>query len=425
MTATLDSGANPYLGTTLSNPFPSGITPPLGRNQAALNALIGSGIQSPLPNTSYPYSQQWNLGVQHQFTQGLVLDVGYVGTHGVSLPLYSINHDQLPDQIINSMSPTALGTYLNTKVTNPFYGVIPASSVLGTATIAQGYLMKPYPQFQNVTEDSPFIADSSYQALQVKLEERFKSAGVLLVSYTHSHLEGTADVLTGYLETSRFGVGGASGVQDNDCISCEYSKSSFDVPDRAVISYTLGLPVGRGHLLLGNANGLVDRVAGGWTLNGIFTFQSGFPIAFQDSSANSLETNFAAGFAGPGLPAGVTRPNYTAGCNRSISGSPINKLTKYFNTACFAVPNQYQFGNEPRVDPVLRAQGINNFDLSASKKVQIVERVGFEFRAESFNLFNRVQFAPPSAQADTAQFGTVTAQVNQPRIIQLSGRINF
>jgi hypothetical protein len=333
MTASLDSGADPYLATTLSNPFPSGLLQPPGRNAAAL-ALLGQGIQSPLAKTSYPYFQQWNLGLQHQFGQGLVVDVGYVGTHGVSLPLYSINHDQVPDQIINSMTPTALGTYLNTPVANPFYGIIPASAgLLGQPTVGQGYLLKPYPQFQNVTEDSPFIADSSYQALQVRVEERFKSASILLVSYTHSHLEGTADVLTGYLETSRFGVGGASGVQDNDCISCEYSKSSFDVPDRAVISYTLGPPFGRGQLLLGNANGLVDRLAGGWTINGILTFQSGFPIAFQDSSANSLETNFAAGNAGPGLPAGVTRPNYIAGCDPRIGGSPLNKLSKYFNTA--------------------------------------------------------------------------------------------
>ena len=264
------------------------------------------------------------------------------------------------------------------------------------------------------------------EALQVRVEQRFKSAGVLLVSYTHAHLEGTADVLTGYLETSRFGVGGASGVQDNNCMSCEYSKSSFDVPNRVVVSYTLALPFGRGHQLLGNANGLVDRLIGGWTLNGIATFQDGFPIAFQDSTANALEANFAAGNAGPGLPAGVTRPNYTPGCTKSIAGSPINKLTKYFNTSCFAAPAAYQFGNEPRVDDQLRAEGIDNFDLSVAKKVQITERAGFEFRAESFNLFNRVQFAPPTAQADVpSTFGMVTSQVNQPRLLQLSGRLNF
>jgi hypothetical protein len=426
MTTTLNGGVDPDLATTLSNPFPSGLLTPPGHNAAALT-LLGQGIQSPLPTTSYPYAQQWNLGLQHQFAQGFVVDLGYVGTHGVSLPLYSVNHNQLPDSIINSMSPSALGTYLNTSVANPFYGIIPSSAgLLGQPTIGQGYLLKPFPQYLYVTEDSPNIADSSYQAAQLRMEKRFKTAGVLLVSYTHAHLEGTADVLTGYLETSRFGVGGASGVQDNDNIGGEYSKSSFDVPNRAVVSYTLTLPFGRGRALLGNANGFVDRLVNDWTLNGIATFQDGFPIAFQDSTVNSLEANFAAGNAGPGLPAGVTRPNYTPGCNRVIDGSPLAKLSKYFNTSCFSAPAAYQFGNEPRVDPVLRAQGIDNFDLSVGKKVGITERTSFEFRAEAFNVFNRVQFAPPTAQADVpSTFGVVSSQVNQPRLLQLSGRVNF
>ena len=435
MTASLNGGADPYLATTLSNPFPSGLLTPPGHNQAAIDALIGQGIQSPLPKTSYPYAEQWNLGVEHQFGQGLVVDVGYVGSHGVSLPLYSINHDQLPDQYLplanvtypaDANNPTATNGITH-KVPNPFYGIIPASAgLLGQPTVGAGYLLKPYPQYLYITEDAPAIADSSYQALQVRVQQRFRAAGVLLVSYTHAHLEGTADTLTGYLEGSRFGVGGASGVQDNDCISCEYSKSSFDIPDRVVISYTLGLPFGRGRLFLSNANGLVDRIVGGWTLNGSANFQSGLPIAFQYSSPNSLETNFAAGNAGPGLPAGVSRPDYVPGCNKVIPGSPKTKLAKYFNTACFVKSSEYAYGNEPRVDSTLRAQGINNFDLSASKKVEFERGIGFEFRAESFNLFNRTQFAPPNAQVDAgATYGTVTTQVNQPRIIQLSGRINF
>ena len=72
--------------------------------------MLGQGIQSPLPTARIPYTQQCNLGMQHQFGQGLVIDAGYVGMHGVDLPLYSINLDQLPDSVINSMTPTALGT---------------------------------------------------------------------------------------------------------------------------------------------------------------------------------------------------------------------------------------------------------------------------------------------------------------------------
>jgi hypothetical protein len=419
MNASTDGGKNPNLSTTLSNPYPTGLLTPPGHNQAALDSLIGQGIQSPLPKTSFPYSEQWNIGFQRQFGGGLVIDAGYVGTHGVSLPLYSVNHNQLPNQY------NSLGSDLATQVPNPFFGIIPATSVLGGKTINKGYLLKPLPQYLYVTEDAPSIAGSKYQALQVRVEERFKSGGILLVSYTHAHLEGTADTLTGYLEGSRFGVGGASGVQDNNNIAGEYSKSSFDIPDRAVISYTVGLPFGRGQWLLSNANGVVDRIVGGWKLNGIYTVQSGLPIAFQYSSPNTLQTFYAKGDAGPGLPAGVSRPNRVAGCNANIPGSPKTKLTKYFNTACFVKSGEYEYGNEPRVDPDLRAQGVNNFDLSVAKVVPIKEQYSFEFRAESFNLTNRTQFAPPNAQVDVAQYGTVTSQVNQPRLLQLSGRINF
>jgi hypothetical protein len=436
MTTSLNLNADPYLGTTLSNPFPGGIVTPPGRSQAFLNSLLGSGIQSPMPNSNFPYAQQWNAGVQRQFGGGLVVDIGYVGSHGVSLPLYSINHDQLPNQYLplanvvyqpdaNNPGPSTTNG-LTHKVANPFYGIIPTTAgVLGQSTVAAGYLLKPYPQYLYITEDAPSIAGSSYNALQVRVEERFKSAGVLLVSYTRAHLQGTADVLTGYLETSRFGVGGASGVQDNNNIAGEQSISSFDVPNRAVISYTVGLPIGRGKWLLPNANAVVDSIVGGWKLNGIATFQSGFPIAFQYSVPNPLQANFAAGNAGPGLPAGVSRPDYVAGCDKNIGGDPKTRLTKYFNTACFVKSNDYAFGNEPRVDPDLRAQGIANYDLSVAKVVPIKESINFEFRAESFNLFNRVQFAPPNAQVDVATYGQVTTQVNQPRLLQLSGRLNF
>jgi hypothetical protein len=122
-----------------------------------------------------------------------------------------------------------------------------------------------------------------------------------------------------------------------------------------------------------------------------------FPLAFQYSVANTLETNFAAGNAGPGLPAGVSRPDRVSGCNPNIDASPKNKLTKYFNTACFVKSSEYAYGNEPRVDPDLRAQGINNFDMSMGKVVPIKEQISFEFRAEAFNLFNRTQFALPNA----------------------------
>jgi len=100
-------------------------------------------------------------------------------------------------------------------------------------------------------------------------------------------------------------------------------------------------------------------------------------------------------------------------------------LRKYFNTACFTAPGQFEFGNSPRVDPDLRAKGINNFDITVVKNTDLTERYKLQFRAEVFNLANRVQFSPPNTQFGASTFGQVTAQYNNPRLIQFGMRLSF
>jgi len=356
-----------------------------------------------------------------------VLNVGYVGSRGVHLPLYSINMDQLPNQYL------PMGDALTTtKVNNPFYGIIPTSAgVLGQPTVGQGYLLKPYPQYLYMTADAPSVGDTHYEALQVMFQKRFGPAGVFTTSYTYSNLAGTADVLSPWVEANRNGTGGAYGVQDNTNIKGnatnpgEYSKSSFQIPNRLVLNYVYALPFGRGKRYLTDANKWVNGLVGNWTVNGITTFQDGFPIAFFDANPNALVTTFAAGNAGPGTGAGVSRPNVAAGCDKSVSGKPYDRLNKWFNTGCFSVPGKWEFGNEPRVDPNLRNQGLDTSDFSAVKAFPIGERYKLDFRVEFFNIFNWTQFSPPNSQADSTQFGKVTAQYNQPRLIQMSGRFTF
>ena len=87
------------------------------------------------------------------------------------------------------------------------------------------------------------------------------------------------------------------------------------------------------------------------------------------------------------------------------------------------------FGNESRNDSVLRGHGINNWNMALSKKTSITEQVALTFRAEAFNLFNKPgAFAKPNTQANTSassQFGKVTTQPNQPRLVQLALRLTF
>jgi hypothetical protein len=420
MLTSLDGGLTPNLATTLSNPFPNGIAGP-SHTQAFIDGLVGQGIQSPIASQPYPYTQQYNVDVQKQW-KSMLIDVGYVGSRGVHLPFYDINVDQIPDQYLS------LGNALLNQVPNPFYGVIPASAgVLGQKTVAQGYLLRPFPQYLYTSLDSPTIGDSTYNSLQVKFQKRMGAGGVFLGSYSYSHLTGTVDVLSPWLEASRYNVGGGQGVQDNTNVwSGEKSISSFDVPNRLVLSYVVDLPFGKGHHFLNNLNTPLNKMVAGWSVNGISTFQTGFPLAFIDASPNLLETDFAIGNGGPGPPgAGVSRPDYVAGCNKSISGSAQSRLNAYFNTSCFVQPGPWEFGNEPRVDPDLRGPGIANYDFSISKLTPITERFNLAFRAEFFNLFNRVQFSPPGTQPGSATFGQITAQYNQPRLIQFGLRLSY
>jgi hypothetical protein len=264
--------------------------------------------------------------------------------------------------------------------------------------------------------------------MQVKVQKRLRGGGVVMLSYTRSHMTSDADVLSPWLEANRNNVGGGQGVQDNTNIKGgESSISSFDAPNRLVLSYVLDLPFGKGKHFFNSAHGITDKLIGGWSINGITTLQNGFPLALMDASPNLFETDFGIGNGGPGPPgAGVSRPNYTPGCDKTFPAASLqDHLTHWFNTACFPQPGPFEFGNEPRVDSAMRADGVKNFDFSISKRTAITEQVSLAFRAEFYNIFNRVQFSPPNTQPGSATFGQVTAQYNQPRLIQFGMRLMF
>jgi hypothetical protein len=121
----------------------------------------------------------------------------------------------------------------------------------------------------------------------------------------------------------------------------------------------------------------------------------------------------------------------TSGCAKSYGGSIGSRLggagsaKPYFNTSCFTDPANFTYGNEPRNDNTLRTPGIDNWDMSLYKDVPIHENMTLNLRVEAFNLFNRVQFGAPNTQLGNSQFGWITQQFNNPRLLQLSGRFSF
>ncbi|MFN7996221.1 MAG: TonB-dependent receptor [Bryobacteraceae bacterium] len=388
---------------SFSNPFPNGILQPPGRNPNFQQTFYGQGINAPIPNHPLGYMQQYNFDVQFQAAGGFLVDVAYAGSKGTHLGQGSQLIDQLPDQYLS------MGTGLVAQVPNPFLGLITNGS-LAAATISRGQLLTAYPQYGGVYDRGAPWGSSSYNSLQLKVEKRIGS-GTFLAAYTWSKFISNMDAVTSWLEGD---TGGIAGVQDWNNLRLERSISSDDIPQRLVVSYALDLPFGKGKKYLANVHGVADKVVSGWGVDGTTVFQSGFPLKFGTSV--NLTNSFGGG----------SRPN--VGCaDTSISGSATARLDQWFQTSCFSQPAAFTFGNEGRVDPRLRQQGTHNFDFALFKNMALARegQIRLQFRAEFFNLFNSPQFGPPGSTVGTAQFGVVSSQVNNPRLVQFALRFMF
>ncbi len=377
----------------LSDPFSStGILAPPGRTNLTgwTSILAGQAISAPIPHQSLASTQQWNLSIGRQFAGELLVEAGYNGSTSSHLPT-----TQSYDELAKQYWTASLATQANTP-----YGT----------------------SYTNVTDSAAMVGDATYNQGTLKVEKRFKSGGVISGNYTYS--KSLADVESS--SGGGFGNGAQAvpntgnfigyGPQDSQNLrGGEYALSSFDVRHRVIASYVMNLPFGEGQQWA-HYNGIGGAAVSGWSVNGIVNFQKGFPMSFNQTSNNTLT----------GFGYGTIRPNKVAGCNPAISGTGKNRLNKWFNTACYTVAPDYSLGNEPRTDPKVRTDGMANWDLSVLKSTKIHNNINAQFRAEFFNLFNHPQFAAPQNSAnDATNFGVVIAQMNNPRLVQFSLRINF
>jgi len=405
--ATIDGDLTPF--NVLSDPFPTGVIQPPGRDPSFQTTLLGKNINAIIPSSRAPYAQQWNIDVQRQLPDGTLLDVAYAGSRGVHLPAHTQGLNQLADQYL------ALGTTLQDQVPNPFYGLI-ASGTLAAPTVARGQLLRPFPQYTGVGIDEVTNRNSIYHSLQAKVEKRFGDGGTILASYTFAKLISDTDTLTGWLESN----GGTQwGDSNSNNIRGERSLTAFDVPHRLVVSYVVDMPVGKGKKFAGNVSGIADKLISGWGINGIVTYQSGFPIQL---GGPDLSNSFG----------GFSRMVST-GKSAKLDGSAQSRLNEWFDTSQFLLPQPFTFGNVSRSLPDVRTDGIRNWDFAAVKTTRFGPdgRFGLMFRAEFFNLFNRTQFGYPDTnccrppEGNNAKFGVVSSQANFPRLVQFALRFVF
>ena len=399
------SASTPIVGTidgvtpvaTLNNPFPSGFVQPTG-NSLGLATGIGQDVSSVLRDAKTAYTEQWNFNIQHIIPGNVLVEAAYAGSRGLNL-IHGSNANQLPGQYL------ALGSKLQGLVNNPFYGYV-STGTLAASQVQLSQLLRPFPQFTGVSFAQQPGGQSTYHSFQLRGERRFAAGFSFLATFTGSKLLTNSD--------GNSIQGPVAPYQDYEHLKLERSLASFDVPRRLSLSFIYELPWGRGKHWGSAWPAICQGVLGGWQISGIGTYQSGLPVVL--SAANVSQAN-----------AGTERPNSLGRSARlSSSRSTDAKLAKWFDTAAFAQPANFTFGNVGRVLPDVRFGGQRNWDLAALKNFPLHgERLKLQARAEFFNAFNMVCLGRPDSALNSATFGTVNSQSNSPRQLQFGLRLVF
>jgi hypothetical protein len=351
-------------------------------------------LQSPInfiisfrPDANYhdAYLQQWNAGVQYEFTPQLVVETAYVGSKGTQLKGF---HDG------NQSEP----------------GGVP-----------------PYPQFGSLaTVDS--ARDSAYHSLQVRLEQRPWHGLSYLLAYTWSKSIDNGSEFLGSATEGQY-------AQDSHDLAGERGLSGFDTRHRLVWSGVYEAPVPgaiRSHTAL--------ALLRAWQLGAILSAQSGQPFTVYRSGYQSF-TTLITGSDRPDLVAdpyraGPVGANPDPACALTISqggkaADHTRTVETWINPCAYANPNllgQFRFGTSPRNGVI--GPSLVNVDLSISRSIAVFrETHRLSFRADLFNLFNHPNFDPPQNVFDSQSFGSLPS-ANQfgtrpPRQIQLALRYSF
>jgi len=423
------------LNCPTNGPYGPNVNTPLTRsgNISAFDAG-GNPYEAPYRAYSPGYVQQFNLDIQRELPGGIFVDAAYAGSRGVHLASSNnVSINNLPDsfyaqaqqQFNASQTDPAIKVSIVQPVPNPFTGITTVSGLNPSngLPILAGQLDRPYPEYTGMSLVGDGCCGSNYNSFQLTATKRFKDGGTFLAAYTNAKLLSNTDTLTTWLET---GVGSP---QDWNNLKGEKSLSSQDVSQRLVISYVYDLPFGHGQRYMSDATGVMDKIVSGWGVDGVTTFQKGFPLPITYGGSTPLSSaGFSQNFQ--------LRPNVTPGCAKGTAVSPSSAGFAWFNVNCFSAPGAWSFGDESRVDATLRGAGINNWDFALFKTTNFgpENKFGLQFRTEFFNTFNRVQFGPPNTaccnnvplgQTNNASFGLVSSQLNNPRLIQFALKFLF
>jgi hypothetical protein len=321
-------------------------------------------------NFKNPYTEAWNIAIARTLPMALVLDVAYVGIHGVDIPgQYNLN---------TTTNPALLGLGTASQPLDILYGKTAGDTLF-------------WPGFS-----------SSYNALQVKLDRHFSSFNITTAFTWAKGMD--------YNSSDDGGYDWYVGFQRN------YARTDFDRTLNFAQSYVYQMPWGIGRRWLNH--GLAANVLGGWQLSGVLSLMTGTPIGTVGASGSSLNT-----------PGETQTANQVAPL-QILHG--INTGNPWFSTSSFSQPTGVAFGTTGR--NIFTGPGLFALNLSLSKHFKISERMNAEIRAETYNFTNTPQFSNPNTSLTSSTFGYVTGTLGSGtgvngtgggRAVQLGLKVNF
>jgi len=340
------------------------------------------------PNVT-PYTEQYNLALEHQFAKGWDVRLGYVGQHNLKQN--------------NFGGPGTVSPNINLPA-QP----VPIKSGSGV-TVQSTYNYQP---FSSITYNMAPIYHSTMNSLQLGVHKQYSHGVAFGAEYQWTRVLGTENIQN------------PSGATPND----SYGPVGGITPQVLTVNYSYLLPFGKGKLLLANSGGFVDKVVSGWVISGISDFQTGQPFSVTSNPGSVSD---------PINPL-IKWSNLVNGRADRVPGVPLypshKTLTQWFNPAAFQVPTNAAgiqggaFGNSGY--NLLRGPRYQDWDINLQKNILFRERYNVQLRADSFNVFNHPNFNTPNANiSNGSTFGKITSVSStpayEPRTVEFAAKFNF
>jgi hypothetical protein len=369
-----------------------------------------------------PYYQNFNAGVQQALTNTTTIGVNYVASLGHFVPGAATRgywtNKLDPKYLVLGAQLAVLATAANiqkAQQTVPGIGLPFATFSGPNATIGQ--MLVPFPQYAGISDVDADVGNTSYNSLQLTLNQRTWNGVTFTLNYTYAIAEGDVDdSRSAYAIPSEF----VSGLTETaPAHSLDRSWQGNANKQQLTIYGVWELPFGKGRRFSGG-NWITRPLVNDWQFSSVFQYASGSPATVTASKCvlvgqGTCFPNLTPGFSGPIRQNGSLGRNYVAG-----GVSPV-----YIRSGAFQDPAPYMIGNAPNRAPYsLWAPGSYSLNSSLRKSFPIHDNIKFTFQADCFNVSNKVTFGYASTNIDASNYGQTNSGSGN-RDFQFAGRIDF